>query len=114
MNSDKNRAIEDHVIDMGKFIVNILKEQGYDFIHWNPAHEYPPFDEDILVFAVGKKGTCFEGAEVSAIMRMTDKNRFDGRLKTTPHWIEPWQYFNADYDIVAWTKIPKYEVMKNE
>lgn len=45
-----------------------------------------------------------------AIFLLRLNQMFDGSLKTTPHWIEPWQYFNADYDIVAWTEIPKYEV----
>lgn len=105
---------EDFFVKTGRFIVDAIRDAGYDFIHWKPVHEYPPFDEDVLVFAIGKKGTGFEGSKVNAIMHMTDKNRFDGNLKTTPHWIEPWQYFNADYDIVAWTEIPKYEVADNE
>ena len=92
----RNDFYETTVTDLGLLYISFLKKNGYDLIHWNPAYEYPPFDEDVLVFAIGKKGTGFEGTKVNAIMHMTDKNRFGRKSKLL---------FEVELDLNTWYEI---------
>lgn len=65
-------------------------------------NELPEFDEDVLVYAIGKSNN-FIGDGVIAITSYTN-NKYGFNIVG---WNDPWQYFLTNYEITHWMPLPE-------
>ena len=62
----------------------------------------PEVYEEVLVFAVDRGDLSDE--PVYALTAMREYRTFNGPVKS---WIQPWQYFNANYKVTHWMPLPE-------
>lgn len=81
--------------------------------HWIPCSERLPEDKDVLISYRYKEG---EGDTSHVEIDITSYGTvcFGGRqIHTLKEWRQPFDYFHANYEVVAWMPLPKpYEVKK--
>lgn len=63
----------------------------------------PDVHVPVLVACVNK----YDGEKMATIAEMSDSNLIVTHLKTTKYWVEPFQYFSADYIITHWMPLPE-------
>ena len=63
---------------------------------------FPEVHEEVLVFAVDKDNP--NGEPVYALTAMREYRTLNGPVKS---WIQPWQYFNANYRVTHWMPLPE-------
>ena len=63
----------------------------------------PKISKDVLVYALNK----LNGPPIICITRLSDVSLINTELKTTPYWVNPFQYFTSNYTITHWMDLPE-------
>ena len=62
----------------------------------------PPVNKRVLIYAIHR----LDNSPLITITKMSDVNIINTNLKTTPYWVNPFQYFTSNYTITHWMPLP--------
>ena len=102
------RVVDFHIINDNEFEPTDGSNFKIEYGWISVKDSLPAANVDVLIYAVGKENTfSSKKNKVKAITSMSDVNIFDSSIKHEKYWREPWQYFNADYEIKYWRYLPE-------